>query len=212
MEIDCPHNSEAGANNDAEPQDLPIDLSKAEDQAAGLIADLGEVALDSFLREGLAKDIPVVGSVFKLFYGGRTVRDILFVRKLARFVQSAPLIDAERREEFRKKLQADRHFAQRTSTHLVTVLDRLEELEKATLLARIFAAYVGGSIDQSQMRRLANILERALLVDLVALRNYLKDLEPLTVETFYGLESVGLASTYHSIVRPILPGELLISP
>lgn len=88
------------------------------------------------------------------------------------------------------------------------MLDRLEELEKAALLARIFGAYVEGRIDQSQMRRLASILERALLVDLLALRNYVRDQKTLTPENFYGLESVGLASTYHSIVRPVLPGEL----
>lgn len=66
MEIDSPHNLE-GAADDAHPQDLRVDLSKAEEQAAGLLADLGEVALDSFLKDGLVKDIPVVGTSLSFY-------------------------------------------------------------------------------------------------------------------------------------------------
>lgn len=189
-------------------EEVHVDLMEVEKEAMDVLEGLGEVALDSFLADGPVRDIPVLGTVLKFFRGAKALRDLIFVRKLTEFVRNAPNVDPKKKEKFRQTLLTDHEFARRTATHLTVVLERFDEMEKAALLARIFGAYIEGAIDQQQMRRLAAILDRTLLADLMALKDFVRDQKPLSHENYYGLEGVGLAFAYHSIVRPVEPGQL----
>ncbi len=194
--------------NDQTPNEVRIDLSEIQTFAADMLADWGEVTLDSFLANGPIKDIPVLGTARNIIRIGKSIREAFFIQKLTKFVRGGTSIDPVNRRRFRDRLAKDRGFAKRTATHLVIVLDRLDELEKAALLARIFAAYIDGSISQQQMRRLTTVLDRTLLDDLTALKKFVRENDPLDLENFYGLEGVGLASVYHSITRPLGPEDV----
>lgn len=183
------------------------ELVKAGDKAAEWLASLGEVALDSFLVDGLLKDIPVLGSIVGMIKGALAIRDHAFIRKLALFVLNSSGVSDKTKREFRERLSSDPEFKKSTATHLAIVLDRLDVLEKAGILGRIFAAFIEGKITQAQLRRLSAALERVLLEDLFALRDFLHQGAPLPRESFDGLEAAGLALAYHSIVRPVGPNE-----
>jgi hypothetical protein len=187
---------------------ISINLMQIGNQALGILADWGEIALDSFLKDGPIKDIPIFGTALKVIQGGKALRDFFFIRKLYEFVQSAPAIEPNKKQEFREKLEKDPDFAERTATHLAVILDRLDELEKAAFLAKIFGAYIEGIIDQQQTKRLALALDRTLLADIIALKKFMRDECSLNRETFYGLEGAGLASAYHSITRPLEPDDV----
>jgi len=98
--------------------------------------------------------------------------------------------------------------AKNIATQLMIALDRLDEIEKADLLARIFRAFVERRIDNEEMRRLCAALDRVFLSDLVALRQYLRQKKALSREHLGGLESSGMVIAYHSIVRPVRSGEV----
>jgi hypothetical protein len=187
---------------------ININLVQIGNQASEILGDWGEIALDSFLKNGPIKDIPVFGAALKVIQGGKALRDFFFIRKLYEFVQNAPDIEPTKKQQFREKLETDLDFAERTATHLAVILDRLDELEKAALLAKMFAAYIEDIIDQQQMKRLASALDRTLLADIIALKKFIRDECPLDKETFYGLEGVGLASAYHSVTRPLEPDDV----
>jgi len=187
---------------------IGINLMQIDNQVSGILSDWGEIALDSFLRDGPIKDIPIFGTLLKVIQGSKALRDFFFIRKVCEFVRNAPAIEPNRRQQFREKLETDRSFAERTATHLAVVLDRLDELEKSALLAKIFGAYIEGILDQQMMKRLASALDRTLLDDIIALKKFMKEEYPLNSETFYGLEGVGLASAYHSITRPLEPHDV----
>jgi hypothetical protein len=184
-----------------------VPLSPAADEAIDLFVDLGEPALDSIL-DGPAKDIPVLGSVVKLFRGAGRVRDILFERKLVAFVKNSPRISTEDRRSFLARLESDPQLCTKTATHLTIVLDRLDDFDKVSLLARIFAAFIGGRISLDDMRRLSSILDRALVADLMALHDFVRTQRPLSRAEYDGLESVGLVLVDHSIIRPAEEGDI----
>lgn len=185
-----------------------VNLEDIKREVTDFATNIGEVALDCFLKDGPVREIPVIGSLLGLFRGYRSVRDQVFVLKLARFILFSPSIEPEKRRKFKERLAQDKEFARDTATHLTLVLERLDAIEKAFLLARIFGSLIEGRIDESQMRRLSTALDRALVADLFALRDFVRDRKPLSREHYDGLESAGLASAYHSIVRPIREGEL----
>ena len=194
--------------NEQDKHVISINLTQIGNQASGILADWGEIALDSFLKDGPINDIPIFGTALKVVQGGKALRDFFFIRKLYEFVQNAPAIDPNKKQRFREKLEIDRDFEERTATHLAVILDRLDELEKAGLLAKIFGAYIEGIIDQQQMKRMASALDRTPFADIIALKKFMRDECPLNKETFYGLEGVGLASAYHSITRPLEPDDV----
>ena len=185
------------------------ELVTAGDEAAEWLASLGEVALDSFLVDGLIKDIPILGSIVGVIKGTLAIRNHAFIRKLALFVLESSVVSDKAKREFKEHLSSDPEFKKSTGTHLIIVLDRLDVLEKAGILGRVFAAFIEGKITQAQLRRLSAALDRVLVEDLIILRDFLHQNQDamLSRECFDGLESAGLALAYHSIVRSVAPNE-----
>lgn len=171
-----------------------------------LLSEVGDLLLGS-----LVEGVPVVGMVAKALRGAQSARNAHFIRKLSEFLQEAPEVSKEKRAAFLAKLDADPEFRKKTMEHLVPVLDRLDDIEKAPHLARIFAALMAGQISPDEMRRFCIMLDRATLSDLRALRRFVEagTDRRLTLDEFNGFEGIGLAALQHSILRPSIPGEVV---
>ncbi|MFH6989418.1 hypothetical protein ACHRVW_16885 [Flavobacterium collinsii] len=52
----------------------------------GLTVEYGEVILDSFLEEGVAKSIPVLNTLLAVFKTSGTVKDLMFAKKILYFL------------------------------------------------------------------------------------------------------------------------------
>ena len=52
------------------------------------MADIGEVTLDSFMQDGIIKDLPIVGSFFSAIKISGDIRDRIFVEKLKSFIEN----------------------------------------------------------------------------------------------------------------------------
>ena len=135
------------------------------------LANLTEIGLDQLLEEGPLRDIPVLGTLLRLRHTWGGVRDYIFARKVTRFLISVGEIPLDERERFIAKIKQQEKQRQLGDT-LLLLLDRLDDLEKPEVLARLFAAYMRGRYDLPTFRRLATALERILLVSLPALRSF----------------------------------------
>ena len=179
-----------------------LDLEKLGDIGANLIDEVGGAALDSFLKMETLKKFPYIGTGINAVRGFFSLRDYFFARKVLEFLRSAPKISLDARQKFKAKMDADPKFAKCMASHLTVILDRMDDIEKLSLLSRLLAALVLEKIDQEQHRRLSTALERVLLSDLLALRQFLLNDGLLTMATFEGLEAAGLVFVQHSIIRP----------
>jgi hypothetical protein len=135
------------------------------------LADVAEIGLDQLLEEGPLRDIPVLGTLLRLRSAWGGVRDYIFARKVTRFLISVGEIPLDERERFIAKVEQQGNRRQLGDT-LLLLLDRLDDLEKPEVLARLFAAYVRGRYDFPTFRRLSMALERISLVSLPALRSF----------------------------------------
>lgn len=188
-----------------------FETSRRLEEEIDLFSELGDVLVEPLLKDGPIESVPVLGAAVKVLRGVQSVRNAHFMRKLSEFVRASPRVSDEKRAAFLAKFDADSQFRKRTMEHLIAVLDRLDDVEKAPCLARIFAALVAGEITPDQMRRFCIMLDRATLADLRALRRFVEASADarLTLEEFDGLEGIGLAAIQHSIVRPKVPGEVV---
>jgi hypothetical protein len=122
--------------------------------------DLLEVTLDSFLKDGPLRDIPIVGALVGLYRGGVSVRDHLFQRKLMTFLLELNNVDASTRKRFVADLEVNPDLRRRVGEHVLLLLERLDDVTKAGLLAQVFAAHVERRISYADLCDLASGLDR----------------------------------------------------
>jgi hypothetical protein len=158
-----------------------------------LLQEAAEFSLDAVLGDGIVKDIPVVGTVAKLYGAAVGLQGYVFAKKVRRFLTELSAIPQSERDEFARRLDSDPEQRERTADVLVTLLDKMDDTAKAPLLARAFSRYVQGEFDFSTFQRLAAAVDRCLVDDLPALEKI--ELKLAVLDEYVGdlLVSAGLA-------------------
>ena len=176
-------------SDDSEPSQLKI---IADSELTEIATDTSEIVLDGLLDDGVLKDIPVFGWAVKVFKAQRSIRDRLFLKKVALFARGTERVSEEKREEFKKKIEEDHEHRKKVGESLILFLERHERLEKSLMLGKLFAAYLNKDISYRDFSRLAAALDRAVLEDLEALHNNASHLQMLRSQVEEGLYRCGL--------------------
>jgi hypothetical protein len=138
-------------------------------QALDLGAELLELVGDQLLDDGLLRDIPILSTAIQVARLGRTITDRIFLTKVKRFLFALNDVTEDDKQKFYERLQADEKLREKTGEVVTLVLDRLDDLGKPEILAKVFAAYVKGQISLDQFRRLASSIDLAFVDDLLTL-------------------------------------------
>lgn len=154
-------------------EDVEISLirSIATSDLRDVAVDLAEIALDSVLEEGLAKDIPVVGTLYKVYKSALTVRDKLLLKKILLFLSTLHTIPLDQRESFLKDIESDNQ-SQKIGETLLLLLEKHDSMSKPQILAKVFAGYVKGFIDYFTFLQLARAIDQLQIEELVKLESY----------------------------------------
>jgi hypothetical protein len=203
--------SEAESNKPEDPKAL---VAREEfDDAQDFIGEIGDHMIEHILAgAGLAEGVPVLGWFAKAARLGLAIRDRALIAKIVAFLSGVGPTEKVR-NRFRLKIETDEGFQREVRRLLPITLDRLDEIEKARLLGKLFTALAFDEITRDEFRRLSMALERVYLPDLNALRDFVggsgqgREGPDLPLVAFQGLESAGLVSAWHSIVRAVGPDE-----
>jgi len=125
-----------------------------------VVFDGAEVALDSVLTDGVLKELPIVGTVVRLAKAGQSIAEELFLRKLLRFLIELRSVPVEVRAKLLDRHPDGTQEQRDLGENLLLALERLDNVQKPTLLARFFIAYIREEIDYPTFSRLAQALER----------------------------------------------------
>ncbi len=145
--------------------------SIAHSELSALAADLAEVGLDAVLDDGLAKDIPVVGTLMKMYRIGITLHNRLFAKKLLRFLAGLADVPLHQRQEQLARLTVDVNERQKVGETLLLLLDRMNDIEKPVMMANAFKAFLEERIDFQQFRQLAYVIDSINMASIATLRN-----------------------------------------
>jgi len=126
------------------------------------LIELLEVGFDALLKDGIARDIPVIGTLVALCGGVLSIRDWLFTKKLARFLVALDSVPHEERQAQLDRLASNPKERKRVGEHLILLIDRLNDMDKPELLARAFSALLDGRIDRQQFDGLAHAIDAIL--------------------------------------------------
>jgi hypothetical protein len=115
--------------------------------AGDLVAQYGELALDTFLTTGAFKDVPIIGSVIGLYKAGLDLRSQLFIKKLLHFLEEADGMSQTQRDAFYQKLSSEE--AEKLGETTLSILDKCDSDIQAKMLGRAFVRLMEGSISRS---------------------------------------------------------------
>ncbi|MGA3181308.1 MAG: hypothetical protein ABSF38_13280 [Verrucomicrobiota bacterium] len=134
-----------------------------------LAAKLIDLDLDILTNTGVLIEMPYLKTFMAVFKTYATIRDRLFLQKVGRFILGCPRFTEAEREEFARNHLNDPKEAKRLSDTVVLILDKLDDLEKPYMVAKVFAALVERKIDLETFRRLLSAIDIGFLEDLEAL-------------------------------------------
>jgi hypothetical protein len=170
-------------------EDIGVDLvnSIASDKFESIGRDLGEVALDSLLKEGLLRDIPVFNTLVALCQAGVEIQHQLLVRKIINFLNELSNISSENRQKFVKEIQDKREFGET----LILLIQRADSLQKPAILGRLLGHHILGNISYQVVTRLSFMVDRVYISDLSYLLKF-KSGDQNDPDIAASLHSVGL--------------------
>jgi hypothetical protein len=145
--------------------------------------EAGEAALDLLTDNEAVKAVPVIGTAFKLLKGVDDMRDRALAAKLETFVRDPSLQSDQVRVKLRNGISSSEEEAIKVGEMLFLVLDKMTDLEKPRLLARVFRAYLDEVITGVDLRRLSHALDGAFTDDLFALEHWQE-----SAHVSYGIE------------------------
>lgn len=120
-----------------------------------------------------AKDIPYLGSLFKLGKVAINYMDYRFVRKLHFFLEQSESLEPEKKEKFMKGLPESEN--KRISAYLTQLLYSSEEDSKAALMGKIYKSRLLDEIDNDMMLRLCSVVNKSFMSDLDRLEEFVED-------------------------------------
>ena len=126
-----------------------------------------ELGLDSVLDAGLARDIPIIGTLAAMTSMALTIRDRIFAKKVLHFLSNLDNTPVEERQAQIERLAADSAARRRIGETLILLLDRLNDMGKPALLARAFQALLKKEIDREQFQALARVIDN-IVPELIA--------------------------------------------
>ncbi|WP_144373386.1 hypothetical protein [Vogesella urethralis] len=126
---------------------LLISVANA-NHTADLVDKLGEVALDSLLKEGALKEIPVIGTAMTLFKAGNNIAAYFFAKKIVAFLCEVEKISHEKRTDFLNKNCSDEEGVEKIGELTLMLLERIDHPTLAKLLGRAFRLMVNETISR----------------------------------------------------------------
>ncbi|MBL8091832.1 MAG: hypothetical protein JNJ43_15960 [Anaerolineales bacterium] len=154
-------------------------------------SDLGEIALDSMLKDGTLRDVPVIGTLLGVAKTVSAFRDYFLLRKIISFLNGVKDVDPKARKQFAEEMENNPSHRQEIGGKLMVYIDRFDDFDKAAMLAKLFKAHLEHKISTNTFFRFASIVDRAYINDLksliIALSGEKYRESPEYAEVFYSL-------------------------
>lgn len=131
-----------------------------------LSGDISEAVIDSILKDGLLKEIPIIGTVVGLFKVGISFRDRNYLKKIYKFLFELKDISQKDREEFSKSISASSKKVNDFFEKLLYLIDRLDDIEKAEIVGKLFSSLIKEKIKVDDFLRIASMIDKAFIGDL----------------------------------------------
>lgn len=137
------------------------------EEVSGLAGEYAELTLDSLVEDGLFKDIPLVSTFTAVYRIGKSISERYHIAKLIAFLNeiNKGIVDEEKRQNYREKFASNEKFRNRELEYILILIDRYISFDKPQMLAKLYLAYLDGTIIWEEFTMYAEVIDRFLLLD-----------------------------------------------
>lgn len=135
------------------------------------IGDLLEVGIDSFLKDGILKEIPGISILNGFWKTGIAIRDYRFLNKLLLFLNESAKLPLEKRLRLIDDLE-DNQFQKEAGEKLIAIIDNLESSSKAILIGKLLYLFGQKLISKEEFWRVSFVIEKLPMNDILPLKNW----------------------------------------
>jgi len=132
----------------------------------GLVTDINEVFLDSFLESGIIKDIPILGLVSKVINIGNTIQERLYTKKLLTFLKQLEDTKPEDREKEINKIDENKNYKTKVGEKLLYIINEADDCEKAEYIGVLFKWFLEQKLSYLDFIRCVNCINKTNIIDL----------------------------------------------
>lgn len=188
-----------------------------------IIGDYMEISIDSFIEEGVLKEIPIVKSIVSVLKVGKNIHDRNLLEQTLTFINefNNNSISKEKIKEYKDKIENNDRRCKEELQRVMLILNNNIDKEKSIILARLFKAYINENINWKEFCEYSDITNRLFLEDIRILEHIknnkkLKGYEgdSFRVERIYSLGIIGntmSTTVYEEIKENVIAGRVLNS-
>lgn len=169
---------------------IDIFESVKSDAIKELSPEILDAGLDYLTDSEILKDIPIFGLAFKSYNLYQKVSESFFMKKLLRFLFELKEIPLLEREKFIAELETNNE-TNKAGEKLLITLNRLNDIDKAEIIGRLFKQTILSKINFNDFNRLTHIIDNAYIDDLKLLKDNIY-LQHLNNDIKSNLHQVGL--------------------
>ena len=184
------------------------------------IGDYIELGIDSFINDGILKDVPIVNTIVAVLKVGKNIHDRNLLKQTLTFINefNSNNISEEIMNEYKANIDQNPKKCEKELGRILLYLNNFIDKEKSIMLAKLFKAYVSRIIDWNEFCEYSEIINRIFLEDLLILKCIKegikfkgKDGDNFRVERLYSLGIIGniMFADYEKLKENIIEGRVL---
>lgn len=133
-----------------------------------IIGDYLELGIDSILENEILKEIPIFKSLLSLGKISKNIRERNCLKNLAVFINelNSGNIDAEKLRLHQEELKRNSKKAEKELGRLLIILDQTIDNIKASILGKLYKAYINQVVDWDMFIEFSEITNRLYINDL----------------------------------------------
>ncbi|MCK4665066.1 MAG: hypothetical protein KAT68_19515 [Bacteroidales bacterium] len=131
------------------------------DKTIDLTIDYSEIGLDSFIEDGILKEIPLVKSILSFYNIANSVIDRHKTQKILSFFKEfhSQSINKEKLNNFKNKFNEDVNFQNRVVELIILLNERFLHVEKSKILANLIIAHIEEHISWEKLLDITFVLD-----------------------------------------------------
>ncbi|HLW62065.1 MAG TPA: hypothetical protein VKY33_01575 [Flavobacterium sp.] len=137
---------------------------------SSLLKDYSEIIVDSFIEEGVIKELPIIGTIIGLVNFSNSLNQHFTTKKLCKFLIQLDKIPIEKRRRKINEINSSNKYASSVGETILEILDKIDTDGKPELIGRIFAAFIEERIDYKTFLKISYIIKSIFYLDLIELR------------------------------------------
>lgn len=128
------------------------------EELSDLTADLADSLINSILDGGVLEEIPIIGSILKIYRSGRSIKEKIFSKQLITFLNRTETVDQDKRAVFFEKINEEEK--EKLSSKILTLLEKEDEIQKSKWYATALNLYIENKIEYNEFYDLLYSIER----------------------------------------------------